>query len=136
MITTSGAMLALAINALIVAGAMAAAFVMSWFLGRQTVTPHKIMPYESGMAPTGEAKVRTSVPYYLVAIFFLMLDVEIIFLYAWGVNLYELGWDGLLKALIFIIFLTAGLAYTWLRGGLVWRHPPRVAPKNRLSSRN
>lgn len=134
--TTGHAMLALMINALIVAGAMAVAFGASWFLGRPTHNPHKDMPYESGIAPTGEARVRTSVPYYLVAIFFLMLDVEIAFLYGWGVNLYELSWGGLLKALIFIAFLTGGLAYTWLRGGLVWRHPLRTAPERRSSSQS
>lgn len=129
-------MIALLVNAVIVAFAMAAAFGMSWFFGRPTHNPHKDMPYESGMAPTGEARLRTSVPYYLVAIFFLMFDVEIAFLWAWGANLYELSWPGLLKALVFIAFLTGGLAYIWLRGGLVWRHPMKAAQKNRSSLRN
>lgn len=129
-------MLALLINAVVVAFAMGAAFAMSWFFGRPTHSPEKDMPYESGIAPTGEAHVRTNVPYYLVAIFFLMFDVEIAFLYAWGVNLYELSWEGLLKAFVFILFLTGGLAYIWLRGGLVWRHPSKEARSNRSSSQS
>lgn len=130
------AVIALMINGIVVALAMAGAFLFSWIFGRPTHNPHKDMPYESGVAPTGEARVRTSVPYYLVAIFFLMFDVEIAFLYAWGINLYELSWDGLLKALVFIAFLTGGFAYIWLRGGLIWRHPLRGAAENRSSSRS
>ncbi len=134
--TAGHAMIALLVNAAIVAFAMAAAFGMSWFLGRSTHSTHKDMPYESGMAPTGDARLRTGVPYYLVAIFFLMFDVEIAFLWAWGANLYELSWPGLLRAFVFIAFLTGGLAYIWLRGGLVWRRPTKTAPKIHSSSRN
>jgi NADH-quinone oxidoreductase subunit A len=104
---------------------------LSQFLGRATHNKHKDMPYESGMVPTGGARLRTSVPYYLVAIFFLMFDVEIAFLYAWGIALRELGWTGFLKAFIFILVLTGGFAYIWLRGGLEWHHHSRKASARR-----
>lgn len=107
---------------------------LSRLLGKPTRSKIKDIPYESGMAPTGGAHVRMSIPYYLVAIFFLMFDVEIAFLYAYGVGVRDLGWDGFVKVMIFIGFLAGGLAYIWLRGGLQWRHPMRKAPSNHSSS--
>lgn len=107
---------------------------LSRLLGKPTRSEIKDIPYESGMAPTGDSHVRTSIPYYLVAIFFLMFDVEIAFLYAYGTAVRDLGWDGFVKVMIFIGFLSGGLAYIWLRGGLQWRHPMKKASSNRLSS--
>lgn len=108
---------------------------LSRLLGKPTRSKFKDIPYESGMAPTGGAHVRTSIPYYLVAIFFLLFDVEMAFLFAYGLSVRELGWDGFVKVMIFIGFLSGGLAYIWLRGGLQWRHPMRKAPSNHSSSR-
>jgi NADH-quinone oxidoreductase subunit A len=107
---------------------------LSTLLGRTTHNPHKDMPYESGMAPTGSARLRMSVPYYLVAIFFIMFDVELAFLWPWAYRMQELSWDGFLKALVFIVFLAAGLAYIWLRGGLKWRHHSSKASSKASSS--
>lgn len=109
---------------------------LSRLLGKPTHSKVKDIPYESGMAPTGGAQVRTAIPYYLVAIFFLMFDVEVAYLFAYGVAVRELGWDGFVKAFIFILFLAGGLAYIWLKGGLQWRHPSKKAPSNRLSSQD
>jgi len=109
---------------------------LSRLLGKPTRSKIKDIPYESGIAPTGGAHVRTSIPYYLVAIFFLMFDVEIAFLYAYGITVRELGWDGFVKAMIFIGFLVGGLAYIWMRGGLQWRHPKKEARNNHSSSLN
>lgn len=108
---------------------------LSRLLGKPTRSTFKDIPYESGMAPTGGAHVRTSIPYYLVAIFFLLFDVEMAFLFAYGLSVRELGWDGFVKVMIFIGFLSGGLAYIWLRGGLQWRHPMKKAPSNHSSSR-
>jgi NADH-quinone oxidoreductase subunit A len=93
----------------------------SYIFGVPRHQRHKDMPYESGITPTGGAQVRMSIPYYLVAIFFLLFDVEVAFLFTWAVVAYDLGWVGFLKAMVFVGFLTAGLIYTWLRGGLEWR---------------
>lgn len=109
---------------------------LSRFLGKPTHSKTKDMPYESGITPTGHANVRTSIPYYLVAILFLMFDVEVAFLYAYGMSVRDLQWDGFIKAMIFIGFLAGGLVYVWLKGGLEWRRPSRKAPSNPSSLRN
>ncbi len=95
---------------------------LSYLLGWPSRNRTKNLPYESGIVPTGEAHVRTAVPYYLVAIAFILFDVEVLFLYTYGVAMYRLGWEGFFKALVFIFFVFAGLVYLWLRGGLMWRH--------------
>ncbi len=109
---------------------------LSRLLGKATHTKVKDTPYESGIAPTGGAHVRTSIPYYLVAIFFLLFDVEVAFLYAYGTAVRDLGWDGFVKVMIFIGFLSGGLAYIWLRGGLEWRHHTKKVHNSRLSLRD
>lgn len=96
----------------------------------------KDQPYESGIPPTGDARARQALaPYYLVAIFFILFDVEIIFLYPWAVRMYELSWDGFVKAFVFLLFVFAGLVYIWLRGGLIWRHHSHRASGGTSSSR-
>lgn len=84
-------------------------------------------PYESGIVPTGSARVRFDVQYYLVAMFFLIFDLEAVFLYAWAVSLRETGWPGFLSALVFILVLAAALVYLWRAGSLDWgkRKPVR-----------
>jgi len=102
------------------------AIVFSVILGFPKHTRYKDTPFESGVAPSGPARMRTTIPYYLVALFFLMFDVEVVFLYPWAVRFYELSWDGFLKAFVFIAFLYAGLVYVWIRKGLTWRRPSRT----------
>jgi NADH-quinone oxidoreductase subunit A len=122
-------------SALIVA--MAAIIIgLSTLLGRPNRNYHKDMPYESGIVPTGGGHVRMGVPYYLVAIFFIMFDVEILYLYPWAVAMYELSWAGFLKAFVFMVFVFAGLVYIWLRGGLIWRQVSRTVSETVSSSRS
>lgn len=109
---------------------------LSRLLGKPIHSKIKDIPYESGIAPTGSASVRMSIPYYLVAIFFLMFDVDIAFLYAYGTAVRDLGWDGFVKFMIFTGFLAGGLVYIWLRGGLAWHRPTRKASNSPLSSRD
>jgi NADH-quinone oxidoreductase subunit A len=115
------------VYSLMVIGVAVGAIVTSAILGRPRHTPYKDTPYESGIAPTGPARLRMTIPYYLVALFFLMFDVEIVFLYPWAVRFYELSWEGFIKAFIFIAFLYAGLIYVWIRKGLIWRRPSKTA---------
>lgn len=115
------------VYSLMVVGVAVGAIVTSAILGRPRHTPYKDTPYESGIAPTGPARLRMTIPYYLVALFFLMFDVEIVFLYPWAVRFYELSWEGFIKAFIFIAFLYAGLVYVWIRKGLTWRRPSKTA---------
>jgi NADH-quinone oxidoreductase subunit A len=77
-------------------------------------------PYESGVLPSGEARLSEPVPFYLVAIFFIVFDVEMIFVVSWAVAYDALGWNGFLNVAFFILILFVGLAHLWKTGGLDW----------------
>ena len=77
-------------------------------------------PYESGIIPTGSAWMQLDVKYYLVAMFFVIFDLEAVFIFAWAVSLREVGWAGFVEALIFIVILVAALTYLWSVGALDW----------------
>ena len=94
-------------------------FVASW-LGEKTSNSEKFRPYESGVIPTGSARLRYPVPFYLVAIFFLLFDVEGAYIFSWAIAWEELGWAGWLQISFFITVLILGLAYIWNKGGLEW----------------
>ncbi len=83
-------------------------------------TPVKATPYESGITPLGDTRERFSVKFYLVAILFIVFDLETVLLIPWAVAMRELGWAGFGAASIFIVVLTVGLIYEWKRGGLRW----------------
>lgn len=83
-------------------------------------TPVKTLPYESGILPLGTARERFSVKFYMVAILFIVFDLETVFLIPWAVAMRELGWNGFVAASIFVVILTVGLIYEWKRGGLRW----------------
>jgi NADH-quinone oxidoreductase subunit A len=78
------------------------------------------VPYESGILPTGSARLRIDVKYYLVAMFFVIFDLETVFLFAWAVAFRELGWAGYIEALVFIVVLVVALVYLWKVGALDW----------------
>lgn len=77
-------------------------------------------PFESGMPLTGNAQIRFSIKYYLMAMFFVIFDVEALFIFAWAVSARELGWPGYLEIVVFIAVLFAALAYLWKMGALDW----------------
>ena len=83
-------------------------------------TKIKSSPYESGMDPLGSTRERFSVKFYVVAILFIVFDVETVFLLPWAVALRPLGWGGFASAMIFCFILTVGLIYEWKKGGLEW----------------
>jgi NADH-quinone oxidoreductase subunit A len=83
-------------------------------------TAAKSDPYESGMTPLGDARERFSVKFYMVAILFIVFDLETIFLVSWGVVMRALGWEGFIAAMIFIVVLTVGMIYEWKKGALEW----------------
>ncbi len=90
-------------------------------LGRPRPLPGKLEPYESGVWPVGTARERVPVRYYLIAMLFLLLDVEAVFLYPWAVIARELRVLGLVEMLTFVGVLGAGFVYAWRRGALQWQ---------------
>jgi NADH-quinone oxidoreductase subunit A len=77
-------------------------------------------PYESGIVSTGTARIHFDIQFYLVAVFFLIFDLEAAYLYAWADSVREVGWPGYAEALIFMGVLAAALVYLWRRGALDW----------------
>jgi NADH-quinone oxidoreductase subunit A len=93
---------------------------LSAVLGPRKPTPEKQAPYECGMPPVGDARERQSVKFYLVAMIFLLFDIEVAFLYPWAMALRELGWGGYVQVLLFMLLLLAGYVYVWRKGALDW----------------
>lgn len=93
---------------------------LSGFLVRRRPTPDKQRPYECGILPTGDARFRYPVPFFLMAVFFLIFDVETAYIVSWAVAWPELGLPGYLRMAVFIVILGLGLAYAWIKGGLDW----------------
>ena len=106
---------------LIVAVVMAAAMVAaSRYVGRRVNYPEKFTTYESGMNPRGDARDRFSVKFYLVAILFILFDIEVVFLYPWAVRYKALGLFGLVEMAIFLLILLVGYFYILGTGALDW----------------
>lgn len=93
---------------------------VSYFLGGRYRGRAKNEPFESGIVSVGSARLRLSAKFYLTAMFFVIFDVEALFLYAWAVSMRESGWSGFVEASIFITVLLAGLVYIWRIGALDW----------------
>ena len=93
--------------------------IASW-IGEKKPGVEKSRPYESGIIPTGSARLRYPVPFYLVAIFFLLFDVEGAYIFSWAIAWEQLGWAGWLQISFFITVLILGLVYIWVKGGLEW----------------
>ena len=106
--------------ALVVAFIAFQLFLASW-LGEKKPGIEKSRPYECGVIPTGSARFRYPVPFYLVAIFFLIFDVEGAYIFTWAVIYEDAGWPGCLQMSFFIVLLLVGLLYVWKNGGLDWR---------------
>ena len=94
--------------------------VASQILNPRRPTPQKEMPYESGMIPLGGTRTRFSVKFYVVAISFIVFDLEAVFLIPWAVEMRSLGWSAFLAVSMFVVVLAVGLAYEWMKGGLEW----------------
>ncbi len=99
---------------------------LSWVLGGRNTGRAKNDPFESGVVSVGSGRLRISAKFYLVAMFFVIFDLEAVFLYAWAVSLRESGWSGFIEAAIFIAVLLVGLVYVWRLGGLDWAPKPRL----------
>jgi NADH-quinone oxidoreductase subunit A len=116
----------------IVGGLLAVLLFLTSWLGEKKPSPEKNRPYECGIIPTGWARFRYPVPFYLVAVFFLIFDVEAAFIFSWAVAMADLSWRGWLQISYFIIVLLLSLFYIWRKGGLDWRPTAvsrRISPK-------
>ncbi|BCX04542.1 MAG: NADH-quinone oxidoreductase subunit A [Candidatus Roseilinea sp.] len=87
---------------------------------RRANNPVKIQPYESGMRAIGQGQRRFSVRFYLIAVLFIIFDIEVIFFYPWAVAFRQLGWFGLIEMLIFVGILLVGYFWIWKKGALEW----------------
>ena len=92
----------------------------SWLLGMKKPRPEKLVPYECGMQPVGTARDRFSVKFYLIAMLFLLFDIEAVFLFPWAVVYRELKLFGFFEMLLFIAAILAGYIYIWKKGALEW----------------
>ena len=103
--------------AVLVASALIA---ISYFIGKRVKDRVKDSPYECGIAPTGSARERFSVKFYLVAIVFILFDIEAVFLYPWAVVYRELKMFAFAEMLLFIVLILSGFFYIWKKGALDW----------------
>jgi NADH-quinone oxidoreductase subunit A len=93
---------------------------LSHLLQPRRPTDVKGMPYESGMTPLGSTRHRFSVKFYLVAMLFIVFDIEVVFMIPWAVAFRDLGLFGLVEMLLFVLILLVGFVYVWKRGALEW----------------
>ncbi|HUI45841.1 MAG TPA: NADH-quinone oxidoreductase subunit A [Nitrospirota bacterium] len=103
-----------------VVGLVATMIAFSYVLGERHREKQTNEPYESGIVSTGTARVRFDVKFYLIAMFFVIFDLEAVFVFAWAVSIRETGWSGYAEMLVFIGVLVAALVYVWKLGALEW----------------
>jgi NADH-quinone oxidoreductase subunit A len=95
---------------------------LSSILGKRVRNRVKDKPYESGIVPTGDARHRFSVKFYLVGMLFILFDIEAIFLYPWAVVYRELKMFAFVEMLVFIVLILCGFFYIWKKGALDWSY--------------
>lgn len=114
---------------------VATMLLLSWLLGQHRANRATNMPFESGIVSVGSPQIHLSVEFYLVAIFFVIFDLETVFIFAWAVAFFELGWEGFIAIGVFILILAVALVYELSTGALDWgikgrpgrRHPEEAA---------
>ncbi len=104
----------------LITGFAVTSLILSWVMGVRKPTPGKLSPYESGMRPIGSARERLSIQFYMVAMLFLLFDIEVVFLFPWAVVYRELKLFAFWEMLVFIGVILAGYIYVWKKGALEW----------------
>jgi NADH-quinone oxidoreductase subunit A len=112
------------IGAIFVAGG----FIASWLLRPKRSYPGKLTSYECGEEPVGDAYVKFNIRFYVIALIFLVFDVEVVFLFPWAVVFQKLGMYAFLEMAVFLAILVVGYAYIWVRGDLDWDKPVPQVP--------
>ena len=115
----------LAIFAVLVAFVVAALLTLSAVINRRKAEEEKGLPYECGVIPTGSAHLRYPVPFWLVAVFFLLFDVEAVYIVSWAISFTTLTWASWGQMTFFIGVLLLGLIWIWRKGGLEWGTTPK-----------
>jgi len=116
---------------IVVAGFMITMLTLSSILGPKNKNATKQLPFECGAVSVGEARdSRFSVKFYLLAVLFILFDIEVIFMYPWALVFRDLGWFGFFEMLFFIAILTFGLIYVWRKGVLDWNVSSRSKKVN------
>ena len=113
-------LLFLAVSAAVGVGAMVASGVLSRLTGSHHPDEAKLSPYECGFEAFEDARMKFDVRYYLVAILFILFDLEIAFLFPWAIVLQDIGWFGYIAMMVFLGILVVGFIYEWKKGALEW----------------
>lgn len=108
------------IHLVLAMGLSAAIVLLSWWIGEHKPSRTKLTPYECGIQPSGDAREPFAVKFYLVAILFILFDVEAMFLIAWAVIYRKLGMYGFVLMFVFLFLLLVGFVYEWKKGALDW----------------
>src|SRR5262245_27204881 len=108
------------LQAIVAMGLAAGLLTVSYVLGKRVRNRVKDMPYESGIVPTGDARQRFSVKFYLVGMLFILFDIEAIFLYPWVVVFRELKMLAFVEMFVFVVLILSGFFYIWKKGALDW----------------
>ena len=112
--------LALLLYAAAVIGLVVALLIASHYLGERRTGRGRDEPFESGITPVGFGRFRVPAHFYIVAMLFVIFDVEAVFIFGWAIAFRELGWPGYAGLLVFIAILAVGLLYEWRVGALDW----------------
>jgi NADH-quinone oxidoreductase subunit A len=113
-------LLFLAIGAAVGIGGIVTSGVLARLTGSQNPDSEKLSPYECGFEAFEDARMKFDVRYYLVAILFILFDLEIAFLFPWAIVLQDIGWFGFIAMMVFLAILVVGFVYEWKKGALEW----------------
>ena len=108
---------------------VAGGLIFSWLLRPNRPYPSKQSTYECGETPVGDTRVRFNIRFYVVALIFLIFDVEVVFLFPWATVYKNLGWFAFIEMLVFLTILFVGYAYVWRKGDLEWDKPAPKIPR-------
>ncbi len=133
--TADSDILPLFLYMLAVGAVLGVALLAAWFIGSKARHGGaRTLPFESGILPVGDAEeVRLSIEFYLIAVFFVIFDLETIFIIAWAVAFFDVGWRGYTGASVFIVILLAALFYEWRSGALDWGKKRRAPAPGRYA---